>query len=72
MKTTPALLIVTADDFPVGSVASAACDKLVADAGTGRHQYGGPHYPGHHVVFDKRRLKKSQRATEALVNLYIP
>lgn len=54
---TPSLLIVTADDFPIYENVDQACQRLVKDAGCGRHQYGGKHYPGHHVVFQKWRFR---------------
>lgn len=66
MKTTPALLIVTADDFTVTENADLACDRLIQSAGIGEHRYGGKHYPGHHVVFKKWQVGKSWLATRAL------
>lgn len=57
MKRTKRALIVTADDFPIGSVVSSECDALVQKLKTGKHLYGGPIYPGHHVVFKFRDLR---------------
>ena len=72
MIKTPALLIVTTDDFPVGAVASRECTKLVRAAvpGHGRHFYGGRHYAGHHVVFKKWQVAKSLRTQRAINEVF--
>lgn len=70
MNITPALVIVTADDFPVFTAVSKACDLLVQDAGMGEHRYGGKHYHGHHVVFKKWELAKTLKAQQALNALH--
>lgn len=62
MITTPSLIIVTADDFPIFANAHQRCEQLIADAGAGKHLYGGKHYRGHHVVFKKRWFSKGCEA----------
>lgn len=69
MKHTPTLLIVTADDFPICTNVSKACDELVSAAGEGRHLYGGKHYHGHHVVMRKWAVSKNYNANVALARL---
>lgn len=72
MKHTSALLIVTSDDFPISTNADMACEKLVKDARTGEHRYGGKHYTGHHVVMRKWMVAKSLPAQKAINALIQP
>lgn len=69
MKRTAALIIVTADDFPAGANVAQSCARLIRDAGEGRHEYGGKHYPGHCVVMRKWAVAKSLKAQRALNSL---
>lgn len=69
MKYTKKFIIVTADDFKSNDNANKKCGELIEKIGFGQHLYGGKYYFGHHVIFEKRQVKKTLKAAKELVML---